>query len=536
MDKSISQFQEIKRISGEEYLLLAYPNIKNAKIKAKNLLIDAISDASADNKLYGRKNYEWCEINIPDTSNFITTEEVNIKLNTKQDKGDYATIQELTEGLNTKQPLGDYATKSELPDVSSFITASVDNLANYYLKTQTYDKQQVNELIDAITQINFEIVDNLPSVGEKGTFYLVLNNKSEENNWYDEYVYMNQWEKIGTTKVDLTDYYTKSQTDSIINTKQDKLINGQNIATINGQSLLNGGNIVIENEEQIVYTADNVLFNSDLVITSNIGVHTIDSSGSKTLQTTGKSVKQVFDMLVADEKNPTITQPYVNITLTGAGTKEVGTMFTPSYRASLNPGSYQYGPATGVTATSWTITDTNGGNKNTSSGSFTQFQVTDNTNYKITAQAQHTEGTIPVTNLGNNYESGKINAGSKSKVSSTVTGYRNSFYGTFTNKNELTSNTIRTLTKSNRALSNGATFNISIPVGALRVVIAYPATLRALTSVLDVNGLNAQIVTSFTESRLNVEGLNSYQAIEYRVYTLDYANPNDKGNTYKVTI
>ena len=315
-----------------------------------------------------------------------------------------------------------------------------------------------------------------------------------------------------------------------VTTQQIGAIPTGGLKTINMQSLEGQGNIEIKN------TADDVLFTTDLTITANVGVHTIGSSGSKTLPTTGKSVKQVMDILFASEKNPSITQPYVNITLTGAGAKEVGTMFTPSYSASLNPGSYQFGPATGVTATSWNITDTNGGTKDTATGSFNQFQVIDNTNYKVTAQAQHTEGAIPVTNLGNNYESGKINAGSKSRVSSTVTGYRNSFYGTLTNKNELTSDAIRTLTKSNRALSNGATFNISIPVGALRVVIAYPATLRTLTSVLDVNGLNAQIVSSFTESRINVEGLNAYQAIEYKVYTLDYANPNDTKNTYKVTI
>lgn len=288
--------------------------------------------------------------------------------------------------------------------------------------------------------------------------------------------------------------------------------------------------------ENMASTADDITFTSDLTITANVGVHVVGPSGSKTLPTTGKTLKQVMDMLFAEEKNPTISQPSVNITLTGAGAKEVGTMFTPSYSASLNPGSYQFGPATGVTASSWNITDTNGGSKTTSSGSFAEFQVMDNTNYKITAVAQHTEGVVPNTNLGNPYEAGKITSGSKTKVSSTVTGYRNSFYGTLTNKNELTSAVIRTLAKSNKSLANGAAFNITIPVGALRVVIAYPATLRALTSVLDVNGLNAQIVSSFVESRINVEGLNSYQAIEYRVYTLDFANPNDTANTYKVTI
>lgn len=284
------------------------------------------------------------------------------------------------------------------------------------------------------------------------------------------------------------------------------------------------------------WTAETVKFTTDLTITANVGVHTIDSSGSKTLATTGKSVKQVMDLLFSEEKNPTITQPYVNLSSSTMGAKEVGTSIIPVYTASLNPGTYKYGPATGVTASSWIITDTNGGSKTESSGSFEEFQVIDNTSYKITAVAQHTEGTIPLTNLGNEYAAGKIQAGSKTKQVGTITGYRNSFYGTLEDKGELTSTVIRTLGKSNKALSNGSTFNITIPVGALRVVIAYPAILRNLTSVSDINGLGAEIVTSFTEIRVNVEGANRYQTIEYKVYYLDYANPNNANNTYKVTI
>ena len=284
------------------------------------------------------------------------------------------------------------------------------------------------------------------------------------------------------------------------------------------------------------WTAETVKFTTDLTITANVGVHTIDSSGSKTLATTGKSVKQVMDLLFSEEKNPTITQPYVILSSSTMGAKEVGTSIIPVYTASLNPGTYKYGPATGVTASSWIITDTNGGSKTESSGSFEEFQVIDNTSYKITAVAQHTEGTIPLTNLGNEYAAGKIQAGSKTKQVGTITGYRNSFYGTLEDKGELTSTVIRTLGKSNKALSNGSTFNITIPVGALRVVIAYPAILRNLTSVSDINGLGAEIVTSFTEIRVNVEGANGYQAIEYKVYYLDYANPNNANNTYKVTI
>ena len=43
----------------------------------------------------------------------------------------------------------------------------------------------------------------------------------------------------------LTDYYTKDETDLLVDTKQDNLVSGTSIKTINGQSLLGSGDIVI---------------------------------------------------------------------------------------------------------------------------------------------------------------------------------------------------------------------------------------------------------------------------------------------------
>ena len=285
------------------------------------------------------------------------------------------------------------------------------------------------------------------------------------------------------------------------------------------------------------YNAEDVYFASNLVITANIGVQTIDSSGSKTLDTAGKNLKQVLDMIVAEEKNPSVTQPSVSVTLSNSGAKEVGTNFTPNYSCRLNPGSYQYGPATGVTATSWSISDTNSNSSDTQNGSLTAFQVIEGTNYRVSATVQHTAGAIPVTNLGNEYASGQIQAGSKSANSATVTGYRNTFYGTLTTKDSLPDSTvIRGLSRSNRQLNNGSKFSINIPVGAIRVVISYPATLRNLTSVTDVNGMGAEIGSSFTLNTIQVSGENNYNPVDYKTYILDYANPNDTQNTYNVTI
>lgn len=284
------------------------------------------------------------------------------------------------------------------------------------------------------------------------------------------------------------------------------------------------------------YNAENVYFDKDLVTTSAIGNITL-TNGQATIAATGKNLKQVFDTIFVKEKNPSVTQPAVSVSLAGAGAKEVGTKVTPSYTATFNAGKYEFGPATGCSITSWSVTDTNNaGPLNTATGSFTEITVADDTNYKVTATGNFSEGAIPVTNVGNEYASGKITAGSKSATSSAITGYRNSFYGTLTEKGELTSDIIRSLGKSNKALKNGNTFDITIPVGAMRVVFAYPATLRDVTSVKDVNGLNAEISGAFTKSTLSIEGLNNFQGINYKVYVTDFAEAVATANTYKVTI
>lgn len=284
------------------------------------------------------------------------------------------------------------------------------------------------------------------------------------------------------------------------------------------------------------YNAENVYFDKDLVTTSAVGNITL-TNGQATIAATGKNLKQVFDTIFVKEKNPTITQPSVGVTLAGAGAKEVGTKIIPSYTTSFNGGKYEFGPATGCNPNSWSVTDSNGSTPlATATGKFAEITVADDTNYEVNATVNYSEGAIPVTNVGNEYAVGKIVAGSKSATSSAITGYRNSFYGTFTKKGELTSDIIRSLSKSNKALTNGSTFDITIPVGAMRVVFAYPATLKDVASVKDVNGLNAEMSSAFRKSTLSVEGLNNFQGIDYKVYVTDFAEAVAKANTYKVTI
>lgn len=285
--------------------------------------------------------------------------------------------------------------------------------------------------------------------------------------------------------------------------------------------------------------ASQVMFSRDLVFTETFGKY-VPSGGKVTVPANGDSLLEVLLNAFATDSNPSITQPSVNISSSNFKAYEVGTNVTPAYTATLNPGSYQYGPATGITATSWNVVD-NAAEPNTlttASGSFPQMQVVDGTSYSITATASYGTGTVPNTALGQEYADGQIKAGSKSATKGTISGYRNGFYGTTTSQSSGTfeSNDIRALTATNKAVTAGTVWNISIPVGARSVIFAYPATIRDATSVLDANGLNAEIKTAFTKIQVQVAGANGYNPIEYKVYYTNYANANDTQNTYKVTI
>lgn len=283
------------------------------------------------------------------------------------------------------------------------------------------------------------------------------------------------------------------------------------------------------------YDAENVYFNEDLTYTSNIGVLTVGSSGSSQISSKGKNLEEVLKTILAKEKNPTVTQPTIDLT-TSNGTNEVGNTYNvPAATLKLTSvGSYQYGPATGVKVasgnavvkcttenTSITSTADIGYNGTLQLATGAQKTYSDGeTKYSYSADATHTDGAVPKTNIGNDYATGQIKSKTLTATkTATFTGYRNSFYGTKTTKDgTVDSAYIRSLTKSNGAYSNGKSFTISVPVGAMRVVFAYPATLKDVASVKDVNGLNAEIASSFTQSTVNVEGANGYEAIAYKVY------------------
>lgn len=288
------------------------------------------------------------------------------------------------------------------------------------------------------------------------------------------------------------------------------------------------------------YNAENVYFDEDMMVTTQVGYITL-SNGQGTIPSQGKNLKEVFEAMYVKESNPTTNQPAVSLTFNQANSYEVGTTVTPTYSASLSTGSYSYGPATGITASSWSVTDTAGHSSTSASGSFEAFTVADNTNYKITATATHGAGAIPVTNKGNSYAAGQIAAGNKSKTSNAVTGYRSFFYGASTKEwSELTTDDIRALT--NGGAYNGAksfTVKANQVDGAKCIVVAIPSntTRGGLNTVILTSAMNTPVTDLYERkaATVKVEGVNKATAVDYDLYV--YAPPSiDAGEVHAITL
>ena len=136
----------------------------------------------------------------------------------------------------------------------------IEENADYCLINST----DLNKMQDGVLffQISYSVADESYSDGlynnviaGNTNYYISLNN-SGENDYYTKEEIDEKLDKIvAGGEIDLSNYYKKSEVDSLLlakadkselSTKQDQLISGTNIKTINNQSILGGGNIEIQ--------------------------------------------------------------------------------------------------------------------------------------------------------------------------------------------------------------------------------------------------------------------------------------------------
>lgn len=149
---------------------------------------------------------------------YITLE--NLTRYNNKVKETYATIADVTDkdtkvvhldGEETITGLKTFtqAIVGDLTGTAAKATADGDGLV---IKDTYATKEEVSKIITAEIVVLNDIskLPAEPTAKEKKTIFLVGNGSDEEQNAYDEYVWAStgKWEKIGTTKVDLTNYVT----------------------------------------------------------------------------------------------------------------------------------------------------------------------------------------------------------------------------------------------------------------------------------------------------------------------------------------
>lgn len=164
-------------------------------------------------------------------------------------------IDSLEDSLQDVATSGEYSDLYNVPSINGhelignktsaelgIITETVNNLTNYYLKSQTYTQAEVNTLINNALNGVFEIVATLPTQDiSTHTIYLVPASTTATNNYYDEYMYINnQWELIGSTQIDLSNYVTtQSLNTTLANYVTTQSLNTTLASYVTSQSLNN---------------------------------------------------------------------------------------------------------------------------------------------------------------------------------------------------------------------------------------------------------------------------------------------------------
>lgn len=146
-------------------------------------------------------------------------------------------------------------------DITEQTTTNLTDILVFNRGSNVY-KTTIANLLEHITVVElFTVVAELPGAGLPNKIYLVPSSDPETQNTLDEFIWVNNdWERIGGISVDLSNYFTKTEINSMLGGKQDKLVAGENItidATTNVISARDIGNnpdgvtIVLNEEDKL---------------------------------------------------------------------------------------------------------------------------------------------------------------------------------------------------------------------------------------------------------------------------------------------
>lgn len=249
--------------------------------------------------------------------------------------------------------------------------------------------------------------------------------------------------------------------------------------------------------------------------------------------TAGTNLEDVVKNMLKNIVPATYVSPTLSISGSGASSLEAGSNINPTITPTWTGND-------GGSVTNYRLTKNGTAVVNTAlPEEFVSdaFQIGDETVAYIST-ATYDMGPVKKDNAGNDSPDGRIAAGSKTSNTVNYVGKRNLFHGidSVTDVVPTISDEIRALTGKILGPVAGTTFTINITAGAKKVIFAYPETLRDVSTIKYVEGMNAEVKGIFGKSVIPVQGANGATAINYKVYTYVPAAPFGANATYNVTV
>ena len=180
--------------------------------KTSQLLNDSgyITQHQDISNLATKTELKLVEEKIPSTENFATKNQL-ADVEAKIQEAPIKTSQLINDSgfLTEHQDISNLASKSELQSIQE----QIPDVSNF--TTKTYVDTEIAK-INGVEYIQLTELPEQPLEGHKAAFYLIPN-EGQANNLFDEYIwYGEKWELFGTTKIDLSDYYTKKEVIELI--------------------------------------------------------------------------------------------------------------------------------------------------------------------------------------------------------------------------------------------------------------------------------------------------------------------------------
>lgn len=280
-----------------------------------------------DEYMYINSQWELIGTSATDFSNYYTKNETDNLLSGKVDNS----------------TLGSYYTKTESDNLLSAKANQTDLTALGGRVTQT--ETDITALQTAVSgALKREIVQTLPTQDiSTTTIYMIRNTTTSGDNIYDEYMYINNlWELIGTSATDFSNYYTKTEIDTLLSGKADD----NSVVHLSGTEIISGpktfsntATLASVNVEDIRWKSlvnQTVDLNDCYVSRSGAisGYYTTDISSGANIS--NKAVNTAFTMLSLTTRRVSASDYQVRQVFYGSGAKYIRTCSNGTWTAWVN--------------------------------------------------------------------------------------------------------------------------------------------------------------------------------------------------------